>query len=80
LNLETHYLLFVFYHQGMIQGSWDSILGIWTTYKLNNKGFESWQGQEIFSSPKPVQLALRSIQLPIQWVLRFFPRDKAAGA
>jgi hypothetical protein len=64
----------------MIRGSRGSTDGLQNTYRLDNKGFEYWQEEEIFSSPKPVQLVLRPIQHPIQSVLWFLPSDKAAVA
>jgi hypothetical protein len=51
--------------------------GVGTQYKLNIPGYESQQGKEIFSSPKP--LPVGSIQLPVYWVLGLFLRGKAAG-
>ena len=56
LNLVMHYLLFVFHHQGMTQGSQNNVAGIWTTYSLHNNRCDSWHEEEIFPSPKQVWL------------------------
>ena len=48
-------------------------------YMLDNIGFESWEGQEIFLSSKSCRLALGPTQFPIQWVPWTFPRGKVAG-
>ena len=59
--------------------SWFSVVGIVTRYRLDSPGLKSWLGQEIFSYPKPSRGALGLFQAPIQWVPRFFPRDKVLG-
>jgi hypothetical protein len=43
-----------------------------THYGLGSPWFNSKQGQEIFSSPKPSSPPLAPTQPPIQWVLGFF--------
>jgi len=49
------------------------------SYRMDNIGFESWEGQEIFLSFKSCRLALGPTQFPIQWVPSVFPRGKVGG-
>jgi len=46
---------------------------------LGGPGFESRQGEYIFSSPKPSVSPLGLTQPAIQWVPGLFPWSKAAG-
>jgi len=52
----------------------------WLRYGLDDMGFDSWQGQEIFSLLEMLIPALGPIRPPIQRLRRFFPRRKASGA
>jgi hypothetical protein len=58
-------------------GSRDSSVGIATRYGLNDLGIESRWGRDF---PPPFTPALGPTQLPVKWVLCFFPGGKAAGA
>lgn len=55
------------------------MVGIATVYGSNGLGFESWQGQKIFSSPQSFRVALRPTQPSVYGVAVFFPGGKAAG-
>ena len=76
--LCEHFELFTYYCW-LCLASWLSIVGRVTRYRLDSPGLKSWQGQEIFSYPKPSRPALGLTQAPIQWVPRFFPGDKVLG-
>ena len=58
--------------------SWDSVLGIVTSYGLDGPEFKCRQGQEIFSSPKLSRLAMGPNEAPSQWLVRFLPGRKVA--
>jgi len=55
---------------------WDSSVGIATCYRLDGPGIESCRGGGQIFRTRPD----RPTQPPMQWVLGFFPRGKAAGA
>jgi hypothetical protein len=49
--------------------SWDSSVGIATSYGLDDQEFDSRQGQDIFPLSTVSTLALGPNQPPIKWVL-----------
>ena len=58
----------------------NSVAGIATCCRLDGLWFRPQWKQEILSSAHLTRLALGSIQPPIQWVLRLFPKGKRARA
>ena len=60
----------------MIRGSQD-IFGIATRYGLEGPGLEPWWGRDFLHPTRP---APRPSQPPVQWVLGFLSRCKAATA
>jgi hypothetical protein len=48
-------------------------------YRLDNNGFKSWEGQEIFLSSKSCRVALGTTQFHFYWVPWIIPRLKVAG-
>jgi len=55
------------------------MLAQWLGYRMDNIGFESWEGQQILMSSKSCRLALGPTQFPVQWVPWIFPSGKVAG-
>jgi hypothetical protein len=57
----------------------NDVVGVGTRYKLNVPGYESQQGKEIFSSPKPFRPVIGPIQLLFNGYWGSFPGVKWQG-
>jgi len=58
----------------MVSWSWDGVVYVTATnWELGSMGFESWQGQEGFTSAELPRLALGPTHTVIQWVAGFLP-------
>jgi len=57
----------------------NGVVGVGTWYGLNVSGYESQQGKEIFSSPKPFRPVTGPIQLLFKGYWGSFPGVKRAG-
>jgi hypothetical protein len=66
--------------EGLLPCSQESLSGTALGYGLDDPGFESRKGLEIFLFTTASRLALGPTQPPIQWVPGPLPLGKAAGA